>query len=213
MSRVSRRLSVAFDVARSEIAAMKVVYLVRHGHYDHTDSREPIVGQALLPTGIRQAELTGERFAQLGAPIHRIYCSDFTRARQTAEIIAARLPGGALEVDPDLREIPVFYHRHGTASVLQELSVADRATHPVTALAAFDKYFARLSAGSRREVLVCHGNLIRYLLSRLVELTPAQWDDLFIHNCSVTEVHIHANGVSEVMALCDEEHIPKELQL
>jgi serine/threonine-protein phosphatase PGAM5 len=195
------------------MSAVRVLYLVRHGHYDSRDPRDQTEGKALLPEGIRQAELTGERFARLGAPINHVYCSDFTRARQTAEIIAARLPGVPLHVDPDLREIVTFHYRKGTPSVLEELGGPDRESHPATAIAAFAKYFARLPDGSHREVLVCHGNLIRYFLSRLWALTPAQWDDLFIHNCSITEIHIDSGGVSEVVSVCNEDHIPKELQL
>ena len=191
----------------------KVLYLVRHGHYDCQDPRDPTQGKALLPVGIQQAERTGARFAQLGARIDHVYCSDFVRARQTAEILLQQLPEIPLQIDPDLREIDSFYHPQGHYSVTIPLEEAARRAHPPQALVAFEKYFEKLPASLEREVLVCHGNLIVYFLTRLLTLSRAQWEDLFIHNCSITEIQISLSGEAEIVVIGDEDHLPAELQL
>ena len=190
----------------------KVLYLVRHGHYDCQDPRDPTQGKALLPVGIQQAERTGARFAQLGARIDHVYCSDFVRARQTAEILLRQLPAIPLQIDPDLREIDSFYHPQGHPCVTVPLEEAACRQHPPRALVAFEKYFGRLPASLERELLVCHGNLIVYFLTRLLTLSRAQWEDLCIHNCSITEVQITLSGEAEVVAICDEDHLSPELQ-
>jgi probable phosphoglycerate mutase len=82
---------------------MTTLLLVRHGETDwnaegklqgHTD-------RPLNAYGRRQAQTLADRFA--GEPIDALYASDLSRARETAEILGAKL-GLAVAVDPDLRE-------------------------------------------------------------------------------------------------------------
>jgi probable phosphoglycerate mutase len=82
---------------------MTTLLLVRHGETDwnaagrlqgHTD-------RPLNESGRRQARELADRLA--GDGIAAVYASDLSRARETAEIIGARL-GLEVVVDPDLRE-------------------------------------------------------------------------------------------------------------
>ena len=82
---------------------MTTLLLVRHGETDwnaegklqgHTD-------RPLNAYGRRQAQTLAERFAS--ESIDALYASDLSRARETAEILGAKL-GLGVEVDPDLRE-------------------------------------------------------------------------------------------------------------
>jgi broad specificity phosphatase PhoE len=78
--------------------------LARHGETD--DNREPIRAQGfrdtdLNGTGRRQASELAERAA--GTGIVSLWSSDLSRARETAEIVGARL-GLAPRLDPRLRE-------------------------------------------------------------------------------------------------------------
>ena len=81
-----------------------ILWLVRHGQTDwNIEGRYQ--GQAdtsLNPTGIAEA---GEAAQQLaGRPFQKVYSSDLTRAKQTAELIA-RPRNATILVDPRLREI------------------------------------------------------------------------------------------------------------
>ena len=82
---------------------MTTFLLVRHGETDwnaagrlqgHTD-------RPLSELGRRQAQELAERLA--GERVDAIYASDLARARETAEIVGAKL-GLPVAVDPDLRE-------------------------------------------------------------------------------------------------------------
>ena len=82
---------------------MTELLLVRHGETDwnaegklqgHTD-------RPLNDYGRRQAEALADRLA--GEDIDAVYASDLSRARETAEILAAK-HGLTVVVDPDLRE-------------------------------------------------------------------------------------------------------------
>src|SRR5262245_26271331 len=109
---------------------IKVLYLIRHGHYDSADPREPTIGKALLPVGSQQASFTAERFAKLIPQVDRILCSDYLRAQQTAEIIQAKLPETPLEIDVNLREIKVSYYLKGKLSIHHKLEADGLRTHP-----------------------------------------------------------------------------------
>ena len=82
---------------------MTTLLLVRHGETDwnaagrlqgHTDRPLNVYGR-------RQARALADRLA--GDGIQAVYASDLARARETAEILGARL-GLDVVVDPDLRE-------------------------------------------------------------------------------------------------------------
>lgn len=82
---------------------MTTLVFIRHGETDwnaagrlqgHTD-------RPLNEYGRRQAREVAERLANDGVGV--VYASDLARARETAEIIAARL-GLEVVLDPDLRE-------------------------------------------------------------------------------------------------------------
>ncbi|WP_066633464.1 alpha-ribazole phosphatase [Desulfolucanica intricata] len=82
----------------------RVIYLVRHGSIN-TGGSKRFIGQAELPLnaeGIRQAEYLQRKLA--GANLTEIYCSDLSRSRQTADIIAA-VHSIQLSVCSGLREI------------------------------------------------------------------------------------------------------------
>lgn len=78
--------------------------LVRHGETDW-NLEQRIQGQlqiSLNAKGRRQAELAAERLAQY--EFAAAWSSDLARARETAEVILARLPGLGLGLDEALRE-------------------------------------------------------------------------------------------------------------
>lgn len=91
------------------------IFLIRHGR--QSDARCN-VDVELAEEGRRQAELVAHRIGSWG--IEKIYSSDLIRARQTAEIVNARL-GVPLEIVGALREIE-FGAMHG----LTEEEIADR---------------------------------------------------------------------------------------
>ena len=83
---------------------MTMLVLVRHGETDWNAAGR-LQGHSDRPLndyGRRQARELADRLAD-GEAITAIYASDLMRARETADIVAARL-GLPVAVDPDLRE-------------------------------------------------------------------------------------------------------------
>ena len=86
---------------------MTTLLLVRHGETDWNAERR-WQGHADVPLndhGRDQARVLAEELAA-GTPIELVYSSDLARARETAEIVAARLYL-ELVLERDLREIDV----------------------------------------------------------------------------------------------------------
>ncbi len=81
-----------------------ILWLVRHGQTDwNIEGRyQGQADTALNPTGIEEAGRAAQQLAD--RPFQKVYSSDLTRAKQTAELIA-RPRNVIIQVDPRLREI------------------------------------------------------------------------------------------------------------
>jgi broad specificity phosphatase PhoE len=83
-----------------------VILLARHGETDDNVPPLRFQGQRDTPLNERgraQARELAERVAALDPPVASLWCSDLSRAHETAEIVGARI-GLEPRVDPRLRE-------------------------------------------------------------------------------------------------------------
>lgn len=185
------------------------ICLIRHGDYDDMDPRDPEVGKALVPLGREQARLAGARLAGLPARCDALYASTMTRARETAEIIAGALPGLRPEIAGDLRECTPPTWRQDIARRLRP-GEADSCRAQLER--AFTRFFAPSPKADRQDVLVCHGNVIRYLCCRALGVDPMAWGGMTIANCSLTVIRILPDGGMRLVSFDDVGHIPPALQ-
>ena len=123
--------------------------------------------------------------------------SGLVRAKETADLIAPCLPADRLvyaDPNPDLNEgrpaqvIPGRPYSNEAVRVDQQR--VERA---------FRDTFRRADPrddGARHEyeIVVCHGNVIRYMTLRALQLPPEAWLRLCTFNCSVTYVRPTACG-------------------
>jgi serine/threonine-protein phosphatase PGAM5 len=188
---------------------VRTIILVRHGVYDEADPRDAEVGKALLPEGREQARLTGERLAGWPERVDVLRASTMTRARETAEIIARSLPGVVLVPDRDLRECePPGHSQRPMAGVEpgDEDSCAARIDGD------FARYFRPSPLKDSTEVLVCHGNVIRWLTLRALGADPKLWLGMSVANCSLTVIQVRPNGTFKITGIGDRGHLPVALQ-
>lgn len=188
-------------------APKRILYLVRHGNFDSETRPADGLGGSLTTLGRRQARLTAKRLSRL--PIDAIYHSDLRRAAETAAIIAEQFPAAPFRMSRLLREcvpgaplvFPEYFQSLPPAELQRDRAQAERA---------YAKFFRLNRRGERREVLVCHGNLIRYLLSRVMQAPPEIWGNLDVRQGSVSEVELQAEW-QRVNAVGDVGHMPPEL--
>jgi serine/threonine-protein phosphatase PGAM5 len=149
--------------------ATRHLLLVRHGHYDLSGTTDE--ERKLTELGRRQAEATGQRLAELGLPYTRLVRSNMKRAMETAELIAANLRVSKVEApDPILREGAPTRPEPDAGGWKPE---ADYFVDGCRVEAAFRKYFHRAEPDQKEdsyEVVVCHANIIRYFLCRVLQV-------------------------------------------
>ena len=194
--------------ARAEPGA-RTLYLVRHGLYDEDDPRDETVGKGLTELGREQARLTGARLAALAVPFDTLWASPFTRARETAVIVAESLPGLAPRLAPELAECTPPTWRHDVAATLAT-GEAEACRDQLER--AFARFFTPSPSGDRHELLVCHGNVIRWLWCRALGVETAAWLGMAIANCSVTVIQVKPDGSCKLYVFGDAAHLPAELQ-
>lgn len=187
--------------------AIRYLYLVRHGQFDADPDRNP--KGDLTPLGVKQAKHLVKAFK--GVSITAIHVSTAPRAVQTAEPLIAAFPEAKvtrahrlLECIPPLTAaVRAEYFMH-----LSDENLADEVAH---AERAFDAYFKRTAGADRHEVLVCHGNLIRYFVCRVMEVDATAWINLESRNCSITRFMVAPDGNISLISYNEIGHLPSEM--
>ena len=174
--------------------ASRILVLVRHGQYN-------LAGQTdqenyLTELGRQQADVTGQRLALLYARYlrrtdeagqevtdrnnFRLVKSTMTRATETANIILKHLPEDTQHSSCDLiREgPPCVPEPPAPASWITSLGAHEFYQEGARIEAAYRRYFHRAEPEQENtsvDVLVCHGNVIRYFVCRALQLDPRAW--------------------------------------
>jgi serine/threonine-protein phosphatase PGAM5 len=77
--------------------------------------------------------------------------------------------------------------------------------------AAFPLFFAPSPEADRHDIVVCHGNVIRSFVTRVLAVDPEAWLGMSIANCSLTVVEVAADGSMKLLSFSDAGHIPPNL--
>jgi serine/threonine-protein phosphatase PGAM5 len=204
-------LSFSLTTARGADApapAARTIFIARHGNYV-ADPKNTVPGPGLSPLGIAQAKLVASRLAAMPGVFVVLRSSPFTRALDTAKVIAADLPGASVEVDADLAEcMPATRRKEINAKETPEelKACADRLD------ALFARLFVPARGKERREILVAHGGVTRYLVTRALGVDTKAWLEMSIGQASITQIRVEADGEFKVISVGDIGHIPPNLQ-
>jgi broad specificity phosphatase PhoE len=184
----------------------RTLYLVRHGQY-HMAEDSPKYG-TLTPLGRRQAKRIGQRLSAIELDV--LHHSDVPRAAQTAEIIARELPAQL-----PTRSSRLLREGIPTAPVpnLPQHTRADARKVRARMDAAFARYFKRPRSGERHELLVAHGNIIRYLVRRALGDPVGNWLKMNVTQCGLTVIVVGPRrGRVVLMSFNDVGHLPPKLR-
>jgi len=209
----ARRICTLFLLAlvwaeAAHAAGWRTLYLVRHGEYDHDDPRPEDVGRGLVPIGIAQARLLGARLRAMGISFDSFDASPLTRARETAELLRSDLPGTTLRIVPELAECTPPTRR---TEITADEDPAEMRACKERLDRLFAARFVPATEGDRHELIVAHGNVIRYLVTRALGVDPEAWLEMSVHNASLTEIRVEPDGRFKVIAVGDSGHLPPSL--
>jgi serine/threonine-protein phosphatase PGAM5 len=187
----------------------RTLYLIRHGEYDQQDERDPDIGKALIPLGVAQARMIASRLRSLPVTMTVLRSSTMTRARQTALVIGEEFPDLVLERTTLLRECTPRTWRQ---DIMARTDPKDAIDCEKRLDQAFAEFFVPSPAGDRHEILVCHGNVIRYFVTKVLGVDSLSWLGMSIGNCSLTIVRVKPNGSMKLLSFGDIGHLPHNLQ-
>lgn len=191
--------------AANDAPAARVIVLVRHGNYVEDPNADAEIGPPLSPIGVAQAKLAAARIAGMGLRFDVMRVSPMQRARDTAAVIAEDLPGRSFRVDPDLHEcIPPTRRTEITKDLKPEELAACKAQFDRL----FDRYFHPARGTVESDLLVCHGDVIRYLVTRALGVDTMAWLEMSVRNASITEIRVEPDGRFKVISVGDDGFMP-----
>jgi broad specificity phosphatase PhoE len=117
--------------------------------------------------------------------------------------LAVIFDGVPYEKSEDLREC--YLASPAFASVPVELIQAGEKQ----AAAAFSKYLGPTPEVDKTEIIVSHGNLIRYMAGRVLG-SPESWLRMRTFNCGITEIAIESDGRLWLVSYNDVGRLPAE---
>ncbi len=189
---------------------VRTIYLIRHGQYDQADTRDEFVGRGLLPLGIAQARLLAARLRSLPVEFTSLTSSTMTRARQTAVAIKREFPQLELKQSKLICECTPPTWR-------QDIMLGVKAAETEACLKNIEQFFKEFfipspDARDRHELVVCHGNIIRYFVAKALQVDTMCWLQMSISNCSLTMIRVLPDGKMKLDAFGDYGHIPENMR-
>ena len=199
----------ALAPAQAADGPVHTLVLVRHGNYAPDPSVDENIGPHLSPIGVAQAHLAANALDALPR-FDGLYASPMQRARDTAAVIGIDdFPDRKFEVVDDLAECT-------PPTPLGEVAKTEPPADMAACKARLDRLYARFFTAAngqdRSDLLVCHGNVIRYLVTRALGVDTGAWLAMSLGNASITTIRIDADGRAHVIAVGDVGHIPPRLR-
>ncbi|BFG05639.1 serine/threonine-protein phosphatase Pgam5 mitochondrial [Drosophila madeirensis] len=188
--------------------ASRHIIMVRHGHYKKSKTS----GEQLTDLGRQQAKWTGKRLREWNISWDQVVVSTMTRAQQTSEIILKELNFDSRSVihTDELREGAPYLADPPSKARRQKLEESIRRDGPRIE-AAFRRYFYRAPPDQEREsflLIVCHSNVIRYVILRALQLPPEAWTRLSLNHGSITWLTVHPTGYVSLRFMGDSGFMP-----
>lgn len=199
-------VSETATAAESQSAFPRTLYLIRHGAYVPDRNADPRFGPGLTPLGIAQARLIAARLNGSAVAFDSMTSSTLLRARETAAVMHETLASVPLAQSPLISECtpPLFDEVEG--DVAREQAECAKQLDQ-----AFAEFFTAAKGARRNDILVAHGNVIRYLVVKALKVDPRAWLGMSVAHASMTVIQVQPDGSMKILAVGDSGHIPAPL--
>lgn len=191
------------------------IFLIRHCHPDY--SLQIKVGDSEMPLskiGLKQRQYLTRRL--LAMDIDRVYTSSLKRAKESAATYLAKTKKRGV-VDSDLDEIYWQHWRNIKYFNMSEEGRKKRFEGHLDIDRQLDKLqieTRRVFAGiyrnniGKKVAIFCHGNLIRSLLTGILNADIIGFLSLTVMQASISEIVIDRNGFIKINYINDVGHLP-----
>jgi serine/threonine-protein phosphatase PGAM5 len=197
-------------LAQADSKGIRTIYLIRHGDYAPQDDSIPDSVNVLTPLGIAQARLVSTRLKSMNINFNSLISSTMTRAMQTSQVIHNDFPQIIFKQSDLIRECTPPTWRE---DVMAETNTTEIEECVNNLEQAFQKYFIPSpDDNDRNDIIVCHGNVIRYYVTKVLKVDTMSWLQMSISNCSLTIIRILPNGNMKLDAFSDYGHIPENIR-
>lgn len=189
-------------------AQTRTIVLVRHGQYADDPAADPVLGPSLTELGVAQARLLQARLSGMPA-FDRVLVSPMTRAQETARVLVSDLPSAPMETIADLAECTPPTRR---TQVTATMKAEDLESCAKQLDRLFDAEFRPAVGQPDRLMLVCHGNVTRYLITKALGVDSKAWLEMSLGHTSLSTIRIEADGQYRLIAAGDVGHLPPNFQ-
>lgn len=197
-------------LAQSDSKGIRTIYLIRHGDYAPQDDSIPDSLNVLTSLGIAQARLVSTRLKSMNINFNSLISSTMTRAKQTSQVIINDFSEIIFEQSDLIRECTPPTWREDIMAETNTLEVEECVNNLEQA---FQKYFIPSpDIKDRNDIIVCHGNVIRYFVTKILKVDTMSWLQMSISNCSLTIIRILPDGNMKLDAFSDYGHIPENMR-
>ena len=197
-------------LAQQESNGTRTLYLIRHGDYAPQNDSIPDSLNVLTPLGIAQARLVSTRLKSMNINFNTLISSTMTRAMQTSQVIINDLSEIVFEKSDLIRECTPPTRRE---DVMAETNTAEVEECVNNLEHAFQKCFIPSpDEKDRNDIIICHGNVIRYFVTKVLKVDTMSWLQMSISNCSLTIIRVLPNGNMKLDAFSDYGHIPENMR-
>jgi serine/threonine-protein phosphatase PGAM5 len=180
-------------------SGVHTVYLIRHGQHEDTGTADPFLGSGLSALGAEQAAMVAGRLRSMGVSFDTLAVSPMTRAVDTATPIADSLGMTPVLVQELAECTPPTWRE----DVMAELGPGEADSCRAALDAVFARFFQATPERDSRLILVCHGNVTRYLVCRALRVDTMAWLGMMVRHASITEIQVRPDGSCRVAAYGD----------
>ena len=188
----------------------RTIYLIRHGEYIQSDTSDYDTVKKLTPLGIAQSRLLSARLRGMSVEFTSLTSSTMTRAKETAMVINEEFPELELKQNELLCECtPPSWRK----DIMAGVDTTEKEKCVENLEKAFKEYFVPApDENDRNDIIVCHGNVIRYFVTKVLNIDTKSWLQMSITNCSLTIIRIKPDGTMKLDTFSDYGHIPENMR-
>lgn len=187
----------------------RTIIFIRHGQYKSNPEKLTKLGQL-------QAMRTAQTLKAFKSA--KLYCSSMPRAQETAGLISGKIRLNVTVKDffrESLLPGTAEFHKYITknldrkekAKFMKKIRAAQKKADQ-----AFDFLFQKPKSGQNVEVVVAHGNVIRYWVCKALKIDSKKWTSMDVSHASLTTIRMSESGNFVLLGFSDIGHLPHRMR-